>query len=85
MERPRKSPMICLCNGVTQAEIEAAIRGGATSLGRVFDETSAGVGACGGSCQPELKKMLAQFQHDGTFPADPRPPARRRDSRNDPK
>lgn len=73
----RKSPLICLCNAVAQDTIETAIRGGCTSLGLVFDRTTAGVGACGGSCQPTLKLMLEAYAHDGHFPTDPRPPARR--------
>ena len=81
MGRATKPPLICLCNGVPQDRVEQAIRDGCTSLGRLFDETSAGVGACGGSCQPVLRKMLEAYRQTGGFPADPRPPERRRGPR----
>lgn len=69
--------LICLCNGVSQARIEEAIASGCTSLGRIFDATTAGVGACGGSCQPTLRKMLEAYQATGVFPENPRPPSKR--------
>ncbi len=65
---------ICLCNGVTQERVENAIASGCKTLGRIFDTTNAGVGACGGSCQPTLKKMLETFQETGTFPENPSHP-----------
>ena len=80
-DRKDKARFICLCNGVTQAELEAAIAGGVHTLGDLFDRTTAGVGACGGSCQPTLKTMLEAYARDRTFPADPRPPNRRRPAR----
>jgi bacterioferritin-associated ferredoxin len=70
--------LICLCNAIPQADIEAAIARGCTTLGKIFDATTAGVGACGGSCQPILKKMLAEYLEKGRFPEDPRPKDRKR-------
>ncbi len=75
-----KRRLICLCNGVSQERIEEAIARGCNTLGKVFDATTAGVGACGGSCQPNLKKMLDSYAKHGTFPENPRPPSRRRKS-----
>lgn len=69
---------ICLCNFVPQDKIEDAIKNGSDSLGKIFDRTSAGVGACGGSCQPILKKMLDTYLETGKFPEDPRPGLRKR-------
>jgi len=71
MDKPRR--LICLCNEVSQDEIEAAITRGCNSLGKLFDATSAGVGACGGSCQPTLRKMLECYEQTGKFPVNPRP------------
>lgn len=55
---PGKSKFICYCNGIPRATVEDAIRRGCDTLGKVFDATTAGCGPCGGSCQPELRKML---------------------------
>lgn len=77
MSRPDKNDkskrLICLCNGVSQERVEQAIASGCKTLGRIFDATTAGVGACGGSCQPTLKKMLESFAATGQFPENPRP------------
>jgi bacterioferritin-associated ferredoxin len=71
-----KQRLICLCNEVSQETVEAAITRGCNSLGKIFDATIAGCGACGGSCQPTLRKMLEAFQTTGTFPDNPRPPSK---------
>ena len=80
--KPAKDRLICLCNEVSQGTIEAAIVRGCNTLGKVFDATIAGVGACGGSCQPTLRKMLESYQATGTFPENPRhpSPAQRKES-----
>ncbi len=78
MTKPPDNPkkrLICLCNGIPQDEIEAAIQRGCDTLSKVFDATTAGVGACGGSCQPTLRKMLDGFKQTGKFPDNPRPPS----------
>lgn len=69
---------VCLCNFVTKDEIETAIKNGCDSLGKIFDRTSAGVGPCGGSCQPYIKSMLETYRATGKFPEDPRPTLRKR-------
>ncbi len=84
MARPDKNDkskrFICLCNGVSQERIEQAISSGCKTLGRLFDTTTAGVGACGGSCQPILRKMLDEYATSGTFPENPKPKSFRRKS-----
>lgn len=60
--RPPKAiadPIICCCNGVPLSEIHRAMRQGARTLADLFDSTFAGCGPCGGSCQPELCRILA--------------------------
>lgn len=64
----QKSKNICLCNAVDQNSIETAISLGAHTLDEVFDETRAGVGACGGSCRPYIKQMIDEYKNTGTFP-----------------
>ena len=68
MSRPSKKSksdderLVCLCNAVTRGTVRAAIARGCDTLGKIFDATSAGVGACGGSCQPELRRLLREAQ-----------------------
>lgn len=66
--RKPKQEIICLCNNVSRATIEAAIRDGADTLNKIFDRTSAGVGPCGGSCRRKLAPMLEQYLATGKFP-----------------
>ncbi len=83
-KKDKSKRLICLCNAVPQADIEAVIARGCTTLGRIFDATTAGVGACGGSCQPILRKMLDCYLTKGEFPSDPasaRPSSRQRPKR----
>lgn len=66
---PRKTKeIICFCNNVPRHEIEKAIREGANTMNKIFDKTTAGVGACGGSCRRKLAPMLDQYIATGTFP-----------------
>ena len=64
----RNDPLICLCNEVPRSEVVRAIRNGACSLAKIFDETFAGCGPCGGSCQPELVQLLQQELDSPTKP-----------------
>ncbi len=63
--------LICLCNEVAKHTIESAIARGCNTLGKIYDATQAGVGACGGSCQPTIKKILEHYKATGKFPKDP--------------
>lgn len=67
-QKRKKKNFICFCNGVEQKTIEDAIRNGAHNIDEIFDQTAAGVGACGGSCRPDLKHLLEQFLATGEFP-----------------
>lgn len=60
--RDPKDPLICLCNQVPLSAIRAAMDGGADTLAKLFDATFAGCGPCGGSCQPELQRLLYEWQ-----------------------
>jgi bacterioferritin-associated ferredoxin len=67
----KKPDHVCLCNQITRASIESAIRGGADTLNKIYDCTQAGVGPCGGSCRRKLAPMLDAFLETGVFPAAP--------------
>lgn len=67
-ERERDEEVICLCNEVQRQTIEKAIRDGAHSMNDIFDQTTAGVGPCGGSCRRILQPLLEGYLRDGKFP-----------------
>lgn len=69
--------LICLCNEITRGTIEQAIREGADTLNKIFDATTAGVGACGGSCRRKLEPMLNHYLKMGFFPPPPPPPPKK--------
>lgn len=56
----RRDPLVCLCNEVPRSQIEAAMERGACTLAQIFDATWAGCGPCGGSCQPQIARMLLE-------------------------
>jgi NAD(P)H-nitrite reductase large subunit len=62
VRKNKQDKIICLCNGVSLGAVEEAIRRGCRSLGRIYDATTAGVGPCGGSCQGDLKRLLAEAE-----------------------
>lgn len=66
--RPQRKEIICLCNNVSRDVIESAIRAGADTLNKIFDNTMAGVGPCGGSCRRKLQPMLDAYLETGQFP-----------------
>ena len=37
-------------------------------MSKVFDETTAGVGPCGGSCRRKIVPLLEHYLKTGTFP-----------------
>jgi bacterioferritin-associated ferredoxin len=63
-----KREIVCLCNSVPRDVIEDAIRSGCDTLNKIFDETTAGVGACGGSCRRKLGPLLDAYLETGEFP-----------------
>jgi bacterioferritin-associated ferredoxin len=64
-----KREVVCLCNNVHRDTIEKCIRDGAQTLNEIFDQTTAGVGPCGGSCRRKLAPMLESYLETGEFPA----------------
>jgi len=62
-----KDPIICKCNEVPLSRIEEAIRGGADEMNKIFDATTAGVGACGGSCRKVIVPILEHYLKTKTF------------------
>ncbi|HVK61403.1 MAG TPA: (2Fe-2S)-binding protein [Bdellovibrionales bacterium] len=70
MSAPKaKRELVCLCNNVHRDTIEQCIRDGADTLNKIFDQTTAGVGPCGGSCRRKLQPMLESYLETGEFPA----------------
>ncbi len=58
---PRYGHVVCRCETVTEGEIVAAIRRGATTLDGIKFRTRAGMGRCqGGFCTPRVVKILAR-------------------------
>jgi bacterioferritin-associated ferredoxin len=68
-----RSPIVCRCNNVDQETIEKAISRGCHDLNQIYDATTAGVGACGGSCRRFIAVMLETYIKNGTFPKEARP------------
>lgn len=64
----QKTEIICRCNNISREVIENAIKSGCKTLNEIFDETSAGVGPCGGSCRRKLAPLLESYLKDGVFP-----------------
>jgi assimilatory nitrate reductase catalytic subunit len=52
-----QGPNVCACFGVSQGEIEAAIKSGCGDVGAIGGRLKAGTNC--GSCIPEIKRMLA--------------------------
>jgi bacterioferritin-associated ferredoxin len=68
MQKKKRSEIICRCNNVSRATIEDAIKNGCDTLIKIFDDTTAGIGPCGGSCRRKLKPLLDHFLLTGEFP-----------------
>ena len=58
MSKKPKKEIICFCNTVDLETIKKAIDGGACTLNEIYDETTAGVGPCGGSCRRKIAPIL---------------------------
>ena len=57
---PSYAHVVCRCELVTEAEIDEAIRRGATTLDGLKFRTRAGMGRCqGGFCTPRCMQLLA--------------------------
>jgi bacterioferritin-associated ferredoxin len=74
-----KPQIICYCNSITYEKISGAIRRGCRKLDALMNATTAGLGQCGGTCKPDLIKLIQGFNDNGEFPeiAQPRGQPRR--------
>lgn len=68
MGQKKKSEIVCRCNNISRETIEKAILDGARTLNEIFDATTAGVGACGGTCRRKLGPLLNHYLENGNFP-----------------
>lgn len=68
MKKKDFSGMLCTCNMVPRSAIENIIRRGCRRPEQIYTATTAGVGQCGGSCRPEIQKMIDEFIATGKFP-----------------
>jgi len=68
MKQKKRSEIICRCNNVSRETIEKAIVDGCDTMNKIFDETTAGVGPCGGSCRRKLAPLLEHYLKHKSFP-----------------
>ena len=62
--REKDYEIICQCEGITKAEIQEAIRRGATTVDAVKRRVGSGMGRCQGSrCSWEIEKLLEDAKH----------------------
>lgn len=52
---------VCRCNNIKYRTIERAIREGAHTLTQIANRTTATLGQCGGTCTPDVQKMLDEL------------------------
>lgn len=69
-QRKPKSEIVCRCNNISRKTIEDAILNGCKTMNEIFDETTAGVGPCGGSCRRKIVPLLEEYLLTGQFPKD---------------
>lgn len=70
-QKKKKLPqdeIVCKCNSISRGVLEAAIKNGCDTMNKIFDETTAGVGPCGGSCRRKIVPLLEHYLETGTFP-----------------
>ena len=68
LSQENQRDLVCTCNKVSRQTIEGVITRGCQTLPKIFTATTAGVGQCGGSCRPELEKILRFYLKTGRFP-----------------
>lgn len=52
---------VCLCKGIAEEVIVAAIKEGANTFEEVSEKTGAGTGACrGGRCKGAIEKLIEE-------------------------
>ncbi|HKR67025.1 MAG TPA: (2Fe-2S)-binding protein [Thermoanaerobaculia bacterium] len=64
---------ICRCNNIKYRTIERAIREGAHTMTQVATRTTATLGECGGTCTPDVQKMLDELAPLYAKAAPPKP------------
>ncbi len=63
-----KDEIVCKCNSISRGVLEKAIVDGCDTMNKIFDQTTAGVGPCGGSCRRKIVPLLNHYLENGTFP-----------------
>ncbi len=63
-KKPKKTKhkSICLCLAIKEPPILKAIADGAKTTDEVADKTQAGLGPCGGSCRPDIQKLINTYK-----------------------
>ena len=56
-----KVKLICYCHEVPEKTVAEAIQRGCSKVDQVSDATTAGIGACGGTCRPNIQRMIDDF------------------------
>ncbi len=56
-----KPKITCYCHGILEKDVAEAIARGCYKVDQVSDATTAGIGACGGTCRPNIQKMIEDF------------------------
>jgi NAD(P)H-nitrite reductase large subunit len=64
---------VCRCENIKYRTIERAIRDGAWTLSQVAVRTGATLGECGGTCTPDVQRMVEELapRHATTPAASP--------------
>lgn len=65
---------VCRCENIKYKTIEGAIREGAWTLSQVAVRTGATLGQCGGTCTPDVQKMIAELAPKHATAASAEPP-----------
>jgi len=59
VDQPDQGPIVCVCHGVGETPVRAAIEGGAADVKSVGDCTKAGTNC--GSCRPAIARLIAEL------------------------
>lgn len=77
LQHHKDDPLVCLCNRVPRSALLRAMDGGADSMAALFDQTFAGCGPCGGSCQPDVARLLQAYRDGELHGLARQPPVQR--------
>jgi NAD(P)H-nitrite reductase large subunit len=66
---------VCRCQNIKYKTIERAIREGAWTLSQVAARTGATLGQCGGTCTPDVQKMITELAPKHSGAAESKTPA----------